>query len=140
MFRLIFLFLLVLVALPVALPLYGQVIGPAGDPGVTGLAVARLDTNLAQVTWQTAKPVSGGVLLYSKKHQFARGLDPFTLRFIQETSEASLQHSLLADRLDDSTEWRFQVSYQLAPGQKFDSEFVLPFVNETTEVVVPAKE
>lgn len=130
----------VLFLLLTALPIFAQVAVPDGDPLVSGLAVARLDGSLAQVTWQTASPVSGGVLLYSKKHQFAKGLDPFTLRYIQETAEASLQHSLLADGLDDSTEWRFQVSYQLPDGRKFDSPFVFPFTGATSEVALPETE
>jgi hypothetical protein len=106
------------------------------DPNMGEFLITRTGANSAVVNWQTSYPVTGGVLQYSKKHPVARGLDPFTLRIALETSEVSLQHQMVVEDIDISTEWRFRISYQFAENSKFDSCYIHPFRNgETLEVI-----
>lgn len=107
------------------------------DPGIAGLAVVRLTASSAKATWTTARPLTGGVLQYSKKHAFARGIDPFTLRIAVETSEVALAHELAVADIDPSDEWRFLVSYQFDPSHKFDSPIIYPFAAGTAEIGTP---
>lgn len=108
------------------------------DPGISPPVVTRLSPGSARVEWTTTTPATGGVLQYSKKHEFAVGIDPFTLRIRQETGEAALAHAIVVDDIDASAEWRFLVSYQPDPRFKYDSEIVHPFAAATVEVPLPA--
>jgi hypothetical protein len=73
------------------------------------------------------------VLQYSKQHQFAVGLDPFTLRVVQESGAASTTHEIVVTDIDRSDEWRFLMSYQPAADFKYDSPIVYPFRAGTAE-------
>ncbi len=108
------------------------------DPGISAPAVERLSATSARVSWTTAIPATGGVLQYSKQHQFAVGLDPFTLRVVQEQGAARATHEIVVSDIDASDEWRFLVSYQPAEEFKYDSPLVYPFRAGTVETAAPA--
>lgn len=134
--------LLPLLLLLLAAPLSARATFPV-DPGVSPPEVERRSTTEARVTWTTKVPATGGVLQYSKKHEFAVGIDPFTLRVRQETGAASLTHEIALDDIDGSDEWRFLVSYQPDEKFKYDSPIVHPFAPRATAEVgagdAPAK-